>query len=42
MVKLPQEVVQAWEHRDGPIVFATVDNFSQPNIIYATCMTLLI
>lgn len=27
----------AWDHREGPIVFTTVDEMGMPNSIYATC-----
>jgi hypothetical protein len=35
-VKLPDEVVQAWENRNGPIVFCTVNKNQVPNAIYAS------
>lgn len=38
MSKLPEKVSQAWEEREGPIVFATVDPTGKPNAIYATCV----
>lgn len=28
---------EAWKHREGPIVFTTVDTEGIPNSIYATC-----
>lgn len=31
---LPAEVADAWQHRAGPCVLATVDSDGQPNIIY--------
>ena len=37
-MKLPQEVIQAWEDRNGPVVFTTVDGNGVPNSIYATCV----
>jgi hypothetical protein len=33
--KLPEEVVNAWSEREGPLVLATVDNDGIPNAIYA-------
>jgi len=38
MHKLPQQVLEAWNKRTGPVVFATVDGRGVPNIIYATCV----
>ena len=35
---LPETVSQAWENREGPIVFTTVDTHGIPNSIYATCV----
>ncbi|MFW5848239.1 MAG: pyridoxamine 5'-phosphate oxidase family protein [Spirochaetota bacterium] len=32
---LPNEVSEAWEHREGPVVFTTVDSDGIPNAIYA-------
>ncbi|MBN2333142.1 MAG: pyridoxamine 5'-phosphate oxidase family protein [Deltaproteobacteria bacterium] len=40
MAKLPEAVKDAWEHREGPIVFSTVDENGVPNAIYATCVAL--
>ena len=40
MPKLPDEVRQAWESRQGAVVFSTVDKQGQPNSIYATCVSL--
>ena len=37
-MKLSQEVIQAWEDRNGPVVFTTVDAEGNPNAIYATCV----
>jgi len=37
-MKLSQEVIQAWEDRNGPVVFTTVDGSGVPNSIYATCV----
>jgi predicted pyridoxine 5'-phosphate oxidase superfamily flavin-nucleotide-binding protein len=38
MKALPQDVRQAWEDRDGPVILATVSPDGTPNIIYATCV----
>jgi len=38
MSVLPENVLEAWEDRDGPIVLATVDTEGTPNIIYASCV----
>ena len=37
-MSLPETVRQAWENREGPIIFTTVDKTGQPNAIYATCV----
>ena len=37
-MKLSQEVIQAWEDRNGPVVLTTVDAEGMPNAIYATCV----
>ncbi|MEA4910087.1 MAG: pyridoxamine 5'-phosphate oxidase family protein [Anaerolineaceae bacterium] len=39
MTALPQEVSQAWEQREGPVVLATVDAQGNPNAIYVTCVS---
>lgn len=38
MPPLPEEVIEAWKDRDGPVVLATVDENGIPNAIYATCV----
>jgi predicted pyridoxine 5'-phosphate oxidase superfamily flavin-nucleotide-binding protein len=38
MSVLPEEVSKAWDKREGPIVFITVDKNGVPNAIYATCV----
>ena len=38
MKSLPQNVRQAWEDREGPVILATVGEDGVPNIIYATCV----
>jgi hypothetical protein len=40
MAVLPEIVMQAWEKREGPIVFSTVDTKGIPNSIYATCVSI--
>ena len=39
MSALPEEVSKAWEDRNGPVIFATVDGDGIPNAIYATCVS---
>ncbi len=39
MTVLPKIVSQAWEEREGPVVFTTVDSAGTPNAIYATCVS---
>jgi predicted pyridoxine 5'-phosphate oxidase superfamily flavin-nucleotide-binding protein len=39
MTTLPETVSEAWDNREGPIVFTTVDAEGKPNAIYATCVT---
>jgi predicted pyridoxine 5'-phosphate oxidase superfamily flavin-nucleotide-binding protein len=34
MTKLPEIVEKAWENREDPIVFATVNEVGEPNAIY--------
>jgi predicted pyridoxine 5'-phosphate oxidase superfamily flavin-nucleotide-binding protein len=38
MAALPESVIEAWENREGPIVFTTIDTEGNPNAIYATCV----
>jgi predicted pyridoxine 5'-phosphate oxidase superfamily flavin-nucleotide-binding protein len=38
MTVLPVTASEAWENREGPIVFTTVDDRGKPNAIYATCV----
>ncbi len=40
MAPLPENVREAWEHRDGPAVLATVGPEGVPNLIYVTCVSL--
>ena len=40
MTKIPEIVKTSWNHRKGPIVFATVDQNGNANVIYATCVTM--
>lgn len=37
MAALPEQVIKAWEDREGPVVLTTVDAEGKPNAIYATC-----
>lgn len=39
MPVLPKEVSKAWEEKEGPIVFTTIDENNIPNSIYATCVS---
>lgn len=41
MAIIPAEIKQAWENRNGAVVFATVDAEGMPNAIYATCVNML-
>jgi predicted pyridoxine 5'-phosphate oxidase superfamily flavin-nucleotide-binding protein len=38
MTALPEVVRTAWENREGPVVFTTVDAQGNPNSIYVTCV----
>ncbi len=38
MAVLPDNVREAWETRNGPVVLATVSDDGAPNIIYASCV----
>ena len=38
MAKLTEGAVLAWENREGPVVFTTVDSGGAPNAIYVTCV----
>lgn len=40
MTKLPEEVIRAWEDREGPIILTTVNNEGVPNAIYASCVSM--
>ncbi|MDD2237671.1 MAG: pyridoxamine 5'-phosphate oxidase family protein [Kiritimatiellae bacterium] len=35
---MPEEVSKAWDEREGPAIFTTVDENAVPNAIYATCV----
>ena len=39
MTALPENVMEAWENREGPLIFSTVDKDGVPNAIYATCVS---
>jgi predicted pyridoxine 5'-phosphate oxidase superfamily flavin-nucleotide-binding protein len=38
MAVLPEAVSKAWDDREGPVVFSTVNGDGIPNAIYATCV----
>jgi len=38
MTALSENLLQAWEDRDGPIILTTVDSEGSTNAIYATCV----
>ena len=40
MATLPEQVRQAWEEREGPVILTTVDADGKPNAIYATCTSI--
>lgn len=40
MIKLPENIIKAWEERDGAIVLTTVNEQGIPNSIYATCVSM--
>jgi predicted pyridoxine 5'-phosphate oxidase superfamily flavin-nucleotide-binding protein len=40
MTALPEKAREAWEKREGPTVFTTVDREGVPNTIYVTCVHL--
>jgi len=39
MMQLPANVSEAWNSKNGPVVFSTVDEKGIPNAIYATCVS---
>ncbi|MBN1686300.1 MAG: pyridoxamine 5'-phosphate oxidase family protein [Spirochaetales bacterium] len=39
MANLPERIEKAWENKEGPLVFTTVDKKGTPNAIYATCVS---
>ena len=39
MAALPEQVSQAWDDREGPVVLSTVNSEGTPNAIYATCVS---
>ena len=39
MAALTEEVSNAWEDRDGPIILSTVNGGGMPNVIYASCVS---
>jgi predicted pyridoxine 5'-phosphate oxidase superfamily flavin-nucleotide-binding protein len=38
MISLPKVVNEAWEHKEGPSIFTTVDETGIPNSIYVSCI----
>jgi predicted pyridoxine 5'-phosphate oxidase superfamily flavin-nucleotide-binding protein len=40
MTQIPDSVRKAWEDRNGPVVFATVNAQGVPNVIYVTCVSI--
>lgn len=38
MVVLPEIVSKAWNDKEGPVIFSTVNEDGMPNAIYATCV----
>jgi len=38
MAALPENVREAWEDREEPVILATVDGDGLPNIIYVSCV----
>jgi len=39
MAALPEEVIEAWENRRGPVILSTVNEDGVPNVIYASCVS---
>jgi len=35
---LPEAVSKAWDDKDGPVIFSTVDEEGMPNAVYVTCV----
>ena len=40
MIKIPENVIKAWEDREDAIVLTTVNEQGIPNSIYATCVSM--
>ena len=40
MAELTGKLRKAWENREGPVVFTTVNDEGIPNAIYASCVSL--
>ena len=40
MIKIPEEVIKAWNEKQDPVVLTTVSMRGIPNSIYATCAAL--
>jgi len=39
MTTMPNEVIQAWDDREGPIILTTINDEDVPNAIYASCVS---
>ena len=39
MAALPENVSNAWEERESPIILSTVDRNGNPNAVYITCVS---
>lgn len=39
MSQLPENVLKAWDSRQGPVVLSTVNSNGMPNSIWATCVS---
>lgn len=40
MKTIPENVKQAWENREGPVILTTINKNKVPNSIYATCVSI--
>lgn len=38
MLMLPNNIIEAWGHKEGPVVVSTVDREGVPNSVDATCV----
>jgi uncharacterized protein len=39
MPKMPEDLLAAWNDREGPTILTTVDGEGRPNSIYVTCVS---